>query len=171
MKNYIFIKNLLKKVYTKIEEGKVYTGDTYLFMNKSVKVCFDENDKKESDYPDLQYVITKHCFELSWLFFELNHSFYSVFNSLIEREFYRRLAVTVNYVLKQNPDIDSKLLLLSALYEATVILEEMNNNTLFVSAYLQLKMMAKETRVKKVLKKSPKILKNISHNKKLTPNL
>lgn len=128
-------------------------------MNKSVKACFDENDKKESDYPDLQYVITKHCFQLSWLFFEMNHSFYSVFNSLSEREFYRRLAVTVNYDLKQYPDIDSKSLLLSALYEATIILEEMNINTFICTGLPAVKDKGKRNSGKKGLKKIPEKLK------------
>lgn len=117
-------KRIDERSYEKLPLDSEWGGADVLITSEAKEV------KSGGFYPPKRTVVTPFSKELTWLFERLRDAFSGLIDGASRNEFYGRLAnAASNYQTSVNGDGDSQDILKAVLYEAVVMLEEMEEGT------------------------------------------
>lgn len=127
------VKKTMADISTQIENQK-YRANTprleWAGADVVITSAVKRSTKSTGFYPEPRTVVTPFSKELSWLFSRLRDAFAGLIDGTSKIEFYGRLANAArDYQNAVNGDGNDKDILLAVLYEAVVMLEEMEEGT------------------------------------------
>lgn len=127
------VKKTLADISTQIENQK-YRSNTprveWAGADVIITSAARQSTKSAGFYPEPRTVVTPFSKELSWLFSRLGDVFTRLIDGTSKIEFYGRLANAArDYQNAVNGDGNDKDILMAVLYEAVMMLEEMEEGT------------------------------------------